>query len=250
VRFAALVPLVAVALAACTSEEASPPPLSASTAADEAPPPSEPEAPPGRAATVAEVIDGDTLALRNGRRVRLVQIDTPELDGNECYAGEAADDLTAMLPPGTRITLEADPALDKVDRYGRLLRYVHRGGGTNVNLALVRRGAASVWFFDGDRGRYAGRLLAAARRAKTARRGLWGACPGTRLNPDAAVETSARPARTLAGRCDPSYPGVCIPPPPPDLDCADVRYTDFRVVGRDPHHFDGGGDGIGCESER
>jgi micrococcal nuclease len=154
-----------------------------------------------------------------------------------------------MLPPGTRISLAADPALDRVDRYGRLLRYVHRSG-TNANLALVRRGAASVWFFEGDRGRYADRLLAAARRAKAARRGLWGACPGTRLDPEAAVETSVRPAKTSGGRCDASYPGVCIPPPPPDLDCADVPYTDFRVVGRDPHHFDGGGDGIGCESER
>ncbi len=154
-----------------------------------------------------------------------------------------------MLPPGARISLEADPALDRVDRYGRLLRYVHRSG-RNVNLELVRRGAASVWFFEGDRGRYADRLLAAARRAKAARRGLWGACPGTRLDPEAGVETSARPARASSGRCDPSYPGVCIPPPPPDLDCADVPYTDFRVVGRDPHHFDGGGDGIGCESER
>jgi micrococcal nuclease len=93
-----------------------------------------------------------------------------------------------MLPPGTTITLEADPRLDQVDRYGRLLRYVHRAG-TNVNLELVRRGAASVWFFDGDRGRYADRLLAAARDAKAERRGLWGACPRTRLDPAGAVDT-------------------------------------------------------------
>jgi len=49
-------------------------------------------------------------------------------------------------------------------------------------------------------------------------------------------------------RCDASYPTVCIPPPPPDLDCADVPYSDFRVVGRDPHGFDGDGDGVGCET--
>jgi hypothetical protein len=47
--------------------------------------------------------------------------------------------------------------------------------------------------------------------------------------------------------CDPSYPDVCIPSPPPDLDCADVPYRDFRVVGADPHHFDGDRDGRGCE---
>jgi hypothetical protein len=47
--------------------------------------------------------------------------------------------------------------------------------------------------------------------------------------------------------CDPSYPNVCIEPPPPDLDCADVPYSSFRVVGADPHHFDADHDGIGCE---
>jgi hypothetical protein len=50
------------------------------------------------------------------------------------------------------------------------------------------------------------------------------------------------------GGCDPSYPTVCIPPAPPDLDCPEVPYTDFTVVGADPHGFDGDGDGVGCES--
>lgn len=47
--------------------------------------------------------------------------------------------------------------------------------------------------------------------------------------------------------CDPSYPDVCIPPPPPDLDCRDVTYRRSRVLPPDPHNFDGDGDGIGCE---
>ncbi len=55
-------------------------------------------------------------------------------------------------------------------------------------------------------------------------------------------------AQTPAAGCDPSYPGVCIPPGPPDLDCADVSYRRFAVVGADPHRFDADGDGIGCES--
>jgi hypothetical protein len=53
------------------------------------------------------------------------------------------------------------------------------------------------------------------------------------------------PART---NCDPSYPTVCIAPPPPDLDCADIPYRRFKVVGADPHRFDADKDGIGCES--
>jgi hypothetical protein len=40
---------------------------------------------------------------------------------------------------------------------------------------------------------------------------------------------------------------VCIPSPPPDLDCADVNYRDFAVRGSDPHRFDGDHDGRGCE---
>jgi hypothetical protein len=47
--------------------------------------------------------------------------------------------------------------------------------------------------------------------------------------------------------CDPAYPGVCIPPPPPDLDCRDIEYRNFTVLDPDPHNFDGDGDGIGCE---
>jgi len=48
--------------------------------------------------------------------------------------------------------------------------------------------------------------------------------------------------------CDPAYPTVCIPPPPPDLDCGDIPYRRFQVLSPDPHNFDRDADGIGCES--
>ncbi len=48
--------------------------------------------------------------------------------------------------------------------------------------------------------------------------------------------------------CDPAYPTVCIPSPPPDLDCPDISYRNFEVLPPDPHHFDGDGDGVGCET--
>lgn len=53
---------------------------------------------------------------------------------------------------------------------------------------------------------------------------------------------------TPVANCSPSYPGVCIPPPPPNLDCKDVKYKRFKVLPADPHGFDTDGDGIGCES--
>ncbi|MGH2995170.1 MAG: thermonuclease family protein, partial [Gaiellaceae bacterium] len=194
-------------------------------------------------------VDGDTIELAGGRRVRLLQIDTPELGEGECYSRKAALVLRSLLPQGTRVRLERDPSLDRVDRYGRLLRYVH-SGRTNLNVALVERGAASVWFYDGERGRYAARLLAAARAAKAGRRGLWSACPATRLDPSGSVETrrGAAPQQNNPARCDPSYPDVCIPSPPPDLDCGDLPYRGIRVVGADPHRLDGwDDDGVGCE---
>jgi len=49
-------------------------------------------------------------------------------------------------------------------------------------------------------------------------------------------------------KCDKSYPTVCIPPPPPDLDCGDITFTNFEVVPPDDHGFDGDGDGVGCET--
>ena len=51
-----------------------------------------------------------------------------------------------------------------------------------------------------------------------------------------------------SGDCDPSYPTVCIPPAPPDLDCKDIPYKRFEVLPPDPHDFDREGDGLGCES--
>ena len=237
--------------------------------------PTAPAAPRSETAVVASVYDGDTLTLRDGRRVRLLQIDTPELGSGECYSRAAATALRALARPGSVVRLEPDPALDSVDRYGRLLRYIVRDG-LNVNLELVRRGAATPYFYRGERGRYSAQLFSAAKAAQAARRGLWGACPRTRLAPDRAIDSgtsgppasaagaaasgSSRVAPTPAagpapaaapaasGRCDPSYPDVCIPPAPPDLDCGDVPYRNFRVLPPDPHNFDGrDDDGRGCE---
>ena len=54
--------------------------------------------------------------------------------------------------------------------------------------------------------------------------------------------------RPSGANCDPSYPDVCIPSPPPDLNCSDIPYRNFRVLPPDPHHFDGNHNGIGCEA--
>ena len=88
------------------------------------------------------VYDGDTLTLGDGERVRLVPIDTPELGSGECYARAARSEPVQLAPLGSRVGLEADVRLDQRDRFGRLLRYVWRNG-KNLNVELVRRGAAT-----------------------------------------------------------------------------------------------------------
>ena len=132
-------------------------------------------------AVVARVIDGDTIELVGGQRVRLVQIDTPEKHV-ECYGDQASALTRRLIPAGTHVRIEQDPKLDQVDQYRRKLAYVWKGD-EDVNLTLVRDGAAGVWFFDGRRGRYAEQLLRAAGEAKSGGKGLWGACPLAGFNP-------------------------------------------------------------------
>lgn len=141
----------------------------------------------GERATVAEVVDGDTLRLDDGRVVRLVQIDAPEPRDRECYGADATAALLELAPEGTEVTLVRDGVLDSVDRFDRLLRYVFVGA-RNLNLELVREGAAAPYFFDGDRGRYADRLLDAAEKARDEGVGLWGACPEAELAPERELD--------------------------------------------------------------
>jgi micrococcal nuclease len=140
-----------------------------------------------QSAVVARVIDGDTIELVGGQRVRLVQIDTPEKHV-ECYGDDASALTRRLIPAGTHVRIEQDPKLDQVDRYGRKLAYVWKGD-EDVNVTLVLDGAAGVWFFDGRRGRHASGLLSAADQARADRKGLWAACPAARFDPSSSMSS-------------------------------------------------------------
>jgi micrococcal nuclease len=122
--------------------------------------------------------------------VRLLQVDAPELGQGECYAEEAMQLLRSLLRPGEPVRLEADPALDETDRYGRLLRYV-LVDDLNINVEVVRQGAATPYFRASEEGRYAEELLAAVEEARSERRGMWAACRVT-WSPMRQVETANR----------------------------------------------------------
>lgn len=72
--------------------------------------------------------------------------------------------------------------------------------------------------------------------------------PTATLIPTALPTAQPTAVPTPAQTCAPEYPTVCIPPPPPDLDCADISYRRFTVLPPDRHQFDTDRDGIGCES--
>jgi len=190
----------------------------------------------GAPGTVTRVVDGDTVYVRFRDReldVRLIGIDTPEVDpsiGVDCY-GDEASAFTERELDGRRVNLEFD--VERHDRYGRVLAYIWLAGDL-FNERLVNEGYAVVTTFPPNV-RYVERFTAAQARARDAGRGLWGACP---------VDA---PQPVVGQTCDPSYPDVCIPPPPPDLDCSDVVVRFFVVRPPDPHGFDGNHDGVGCE---
>jgi endonuclease YncB( thermonuclease family) len=88
------------------------------------------------------------------------------------------------------VRLFAEPATDRVDQYGRLLRYVVRvNGALNVNIRLVAVGAAAPYFYKGRKGRYSGLLETLVKRARAKKLGLWKVCPHTPYNPYAGVKT-------------------------------------------------------------
>lgn len=69
------------------------------------------------------------------------------------------------------------------------------------------------------------------------------------LTPVPTATQTPTPTNTPVGQnCHPSYPTLCVPPPPPDLSCGDVGVQNFPVTPPDPHGFDRDEDGIGCES--
>ena len=125
-------------------------------------------------ATVEYVHDGDTLFLTDGRKVRLLGINTPEIgDKLECWGDEATALLRQLLPKGTHVWVLPD--IEPLDKYGRSLLFIYRDDATNINLELLRQGAAEVEM-------YAPNLLyqqdveQAEAQARAANVGMWASC--------------------------------------------------------------------------
>lgn len=132
-------------------------------------------------AIVKRVVDGDTIELTDGRKLRYIGIDTPEtVDPRQavgCFGREASGE-NRRLVDGKTVRLEKD--ISDTDRYGRLLRYVYIDGQM-VNDVLVRNGFAYSSSYPPDV-KYQEQFILAQREAQEDKRGLWGACADNTTN--------------------------------------------------------------------
>lgn len=135
---------------------------------------------------VKRVIDGDTIQLENGQKVRLIGIDTPEMhESSKLYRdsvktaqdvevikelGRIAYKFTKNLVEGNRVRLEFD-AVNK-DKYNRLLAYVYLKDGTFVNAEIIKQGFASLMTIPPNV-RYAELFHELYKEARENKRGLW-----------------------------------------------------------------------------
>ena len=135
---------------------------------------------------VKRVVDGDTILLSNGERVRLIGIDAPEMhQSNKLYrdARRSKKDIQTIkelgrksylfvknLLEGERVRLEFD--VEKRDRYNRLLAYVFLKDGTMANAKIIEEGFAQIYTFPPNV-KYSEEFLRLQREARENNRGLW-----------------------------------------------------------------------------
>ena len=141
----------------------------------------EPAAPP-QAAQVVQVVDGGTVVLAGGIKVRVLGIDAPEMERDGRPADFLAHKAKAAL---TELTLDRTVSLSfdrlRYDPYGCLLAYLRLPDQTLVNAELVRRGLARVYLIPPNL-RYQKDLLTAQQEASEAQRGVGSTCYN-RTNP-------------------------------------------------------------------
>ena len=137
-------------------------------------------------AFVQRAVDGDTLKLSDGRRVRLIGVDTPELHYSEKLLrdsrrtrkdikdiqalGEGAAIFTKQLCEGKYVRIELDAR--KLDKYGRMLAYIYLSDGTFVNAKIIEEGYGQVMTIPPNV-KYADYFLKLQREARESRKGLW-----------------------------------------------------------------------------
>lgn len=126
--------------------------------------------------TVAAVIDGDTIEIEGGERVRLIGIDTPETSApEECWGDEAYAHLADLIGP-SKVRLEYD--VEREDAFERTLAYVYTEDDVFLNARMLEDGAACLLIIPPNGAEYEAYFETLQEGAQTADRGLWGPCGG------------------------------------------------------------------------
>jgi len=157
----------------------------------------------GNLVKVIRVVDGDTIEIEGGEKVRYIGIDTPEtVDPRkpvQCFGVEASK-KNQELVEGKMVRLEKD--ITDRDKYNRLLRYIYVGD-TFINLELVKQGFAYSYSYPPDI-KYQDQIVKAQQEAHEAKRGLWSAC----LDDPRVSTSSVAPSPTPAS-ATPNPSGSC-----------------------------------------
>ncbi len=187
---------------------------------------------------VVKVIDGDTIKIETGEVVRLIGIDAPETvhpsKSVACFGKESSEKAKEVLGESL-VRLEKD--VSEKDKYGRLLRYVWKGG-LLVNELLVREGYATVSTYPPDV-KYQDRFLEAQRLAREENRGLWAECSNEKSKN--TIVTKNQPVYSGTG----SYTCDCSKTCAKISSCDEAQYQ-LNVCGCKARDADG--DGVACDS--
>lgn len=216
------------------------------------------------------MVDGDTIKISpavNGiDTVRLIGIDAPESKDQGCAPqplGRDAASYAAAIWEGSEVELEFDE--ERVDRYDRLLAYVHDSAGMTMNEEILRTGYAQVWIISPN-DKYEDQLREAQQDARSIELGIWyltpgeqaqladrdngigsgdGACDPRRQREQPQYEEPNIPNPDLPNPDAPDYtPTPSTPPPSGDIDCSTAPAPIVVPPGSDG---DGDGDGVACE---
>ena len=136
-----------------------------------------PPLPAGDDKAVKGVIDGDSFETVDGVKIRLIGIDAPDVETEDCFSAEATSHLRDLLPAGRAVRVVYDQTT--TDRFGRTLAYVYRlPDGMFINVALAKDGYA-IEQNSPPNTAHSDEIAKAVAEAKAASRGLWKACSST-----------------------------------------------------------------------
>ena len=165
--------------------------------------------PPGDDKTVKDALDGDSLETTDGTKIRLIGIDSPDVETKGCFSGEATTHLRELVAPESTVRVVYDA--DRTDRLGRTLAYVYRpADGLFVNVAMARDGFARQLTSPPNTA-HAEEIKTAVSEAVAERRGMWQTCQTTTTARRATTTTTPAPAPATA----PPAPGPTPTTGPP-----------------------------------